>query len=472
MSSIAVPLPRPRPGWAALRLELWAMLALALPLALTQVGQILIHTTEVFFLARLNAAALASVTIAWTLFYACFLFSLGVAQATAPLIAIAHGARQPRAVRRAVRQGLWVAFLVSLPCGIILWHGRGILAFLGQDPELLDGAETYLRAAVFGLPAAAGFVVLRNFVSTYGRTAPIMAVTYATVVVNVGLSYGLIFGVAGMPGLGILGAGIGAAVSWTLMFLLLLGYCVWSRRFRRFMILGRFWRPDWTVFREIWRLGLPIGAAMVLETGLFASATLMVGLIGTAELAAHQVTLQIAATSFMVPLGISIAATIRIGRAMGAGEPEGVRQAGWVAACLGAAFMGSCALIFWIAGGRLTGLFFDPSAPGSIAAMATAVVLIKQAALFQLADGLQVIGIANLRGMKDTAVPMWLAALGYWLVGVPACAALGFWAALGVRGIWLGLALALATVAIAMLLRFRYLTAPARLDPRLRAGSL
>jgi MATE family multidrug resistance protein len=472
MQNVAVsgrPIGRPV---AALRAELGAMLALALPLALTQVGQILIHGTEVLLLGRLSPMALAAVTLAWALFHVCFIFSLGVVQATAPLIAAAKGARRPREVRRAVRQGLWVALLVTLPLGALLWFGRYPLAWMGQDPALLDGAETYLRAIAFGLPFGAGFLVLRNFVSAYGRTGAIMAATFAAVLFNIGLSWGLIFGELGLPRLEILGAGIGAAASWAFMFLVLLAYCLLARPFRRFALLGRFWRPDWRTFGEVWGLGLPIGAAMLMETGLFATSTLMMGLIGTAELAAHQVTLQLVATGFMVPLGISIAATIRVGLAMGARDPAGVRRAGWVAAALGAGFMIGMALLYWSAGERLVAFFFDPADAGTPAAVGFAAGFIAVAALFQLVDGLQVIGIANLRGMQDTAIPMWLAGFGYWVVGFPAMAVLAFATPLAGTGIWLALAIALSIVAASMLWRFRRLTAPGRLDRRLgTAGS-
>jgi multidrug resistance protein, MATE family len=460
-------LPRRRYGPDALRTEFGAMLALALPLALTQLGQILIHGTEVLLLGRLAPAKLAAVTIGWSLFHICFMFAIGTVQATAPAVAQARGARQPRQVRRAVRQGLWLALAVTLPMGLLLWFSRPIFLAIGQDPALLDDTMVYLRAIALGLPFGAGYIVLRCFVAAYGRTAAVMIVTYAAFLVNIPLSYGLIFGAFGLPRLEVLGAGIGAAVSWALMFFGLLGYCLMARPFRRFVILGRFWRSDWATFKELWRIGLPIGLAVVMESGLFSAATLMVGLVGTAALAAHQVTLQLGATAFMVPLGIGIAATIRVGLAVGAGDADGVRRAGWVAAGLGAAFMAGIALLFWTLGETMIGWFFDHDQPGTAATITMAVGFIKIAAIFALADGLQVIGISNLRGMKDTAVPMWIAGFGYWVIGFPAAAMLTFGTPLAGRGVWVGLALALATVAVAMLWRFHRLTAPGRLERRL-----
>jgi MATE family multidrug resistance protein len=460
----------PPQAWRAptlLRAEMVATIRLAVPLALTQLGQVAIHGTEVLLLGRLGAAKLAAVTLAWPLFFACFIFACGVVQATAPLIATARGARRPREVRRAVRQGIWVTVAVSLPCSVLLWHARPLLEGLGQDPALLDDTETYLRAAAFGLPLGVGFVVLRNLASAYDRTRPIMVVMAVAVVVNVAVSWALIFGHLGLPRLEVLGAGIAASSIWALMFLALLGWCVLARPFRRMRLLGRFWRPDWAKFRQIWRLGLPIGAAMLLETVLFGASAYMVGRFGTAELAAHQVTLQLASMTFMVPLGIGIAATIRIGLAAGAGDAPAIRRAGWVAAALGAGFMTLMAVAFWTVGADLAALFFDPADPSSGAALAVVAVLVKAAALFQLGDGLQVIGISALRGLKDTAVPMWLAGLGYGLVGLPACLLLGFGLGLGVLGVWLGLVVALTVVAAAMLLRLAALTASPALERRL-----
>ncbi len=255
------------------------------------------------------------------------------------------------------------------------------------------------------------------------------------------------------------------------MFTALLAHCVTARPFRRYRVLGRFWRPNWATFREILVVGVPIGGAVLLEVGLFACATLLLGLIGTAELAAHQVAIQLASIAFMVPLGISHAATIRVGLAIGAGERPAARLAGWVACGLGTAFMAAMAVLFWTLPGPLAGLFLDPGTPEGAAALGFAVVYLRIAALFQLVDGLQVIGIASLRGLKDTTVPMWLAGFGYWLVGFPICLRLGFFSPLGGTGIWIGLAFALATVAVVMILRFHRLTRHlVALEPRHRTG--
>lgn len=451
----------PAPVRAAVR-ELAALSVLALPLVLTQLTHILVHTTEVLLLGRLGPAPLAAATLAAALYHAAMMFGIGVASATAPLAAQARGAGQPRQIRRVVRQGLWVTAALSLPLMAALWQTRPLLAAMGQDPALLPMTEAYMRAAVWGLPFAIGFIVLRSFTSAFSRTRAVLGAALAAALLNLPLSYGLIFGRFGLPALGAAGAGLGVTVTFTVMFLLLLAYTLTVRPFRRHAILVRLWRPDWPMFREILRLGLPIGGAVLMEVGLFAAATLLMGLIGTSELAAHQVALQLASIAFMIPLGISHAATIRVGLAAGAGDRARARLSGWVACGFGLACMSLSAVLFRTAAGPLTALFIQTGTPEGAAAQATAVRFLHIAALFQLVDGLQVIGIAALRGLKDTSTPMWLAAVGFWLIGFPTAAGLGFHSPLGGTGIWIGLAVALATVAAVMILRFERLTRPGR----------
>ena len=438
--------------------ELRAMLALALPLALTQLTQILIHTTEVLLLGRLGPAPLAAATLAAALFHAGMMFGVGVVSATAPLIAQAKGARQPRLIARTVRQGLWMTLAITGPLIALLWWTRPLLAAMGQDPALLPMTEAYMRWAVWGMPFAVGFIVLRSFIAAFARTRAVLVAALVGAVVNLPLSWLLIFGGLGLPGLGTAGAGIAVATVFTLMFAILLAYCLRAAPFRRYAVLRGLWRPDLVVFREVLRVGLPIGGAVLLEVGLFASATLLMGLIGTAQLAAHQVALQLASIAFMVPLGLSQAATIRVGLAIGAGDGAQARLAGWVACGLGTGFMAATAVLFWTQRAELAGLFLDADTADGAAALGYALVFLRIAALFQLVDGLQVIGIANLRGLKDTTIPMWLAAFGYWVVGFSSCWVLGFHTSLGGTGIWIGLAFALATVGVVMVWRFDRLT--------------
>lgn len=438
--------------------ELKAMLALALPLALTQLTQILVHTTEVLLLSRLGPAPLAAATLAAALFHSGLMFGVGVVSASAPLIAQAKGAQQPHLIPRIVRQGLWVSLAITLPLIGLLWFVRPLLAAMGKDPSLLPMTEAYMRWAVWGLPFAVGFIVLRSFIAAFARTRAVLVAALGGAVVNLPVSWLLIFGGLGVPPMGTAGAGLGVSITFALMFAILLAHCLLAEPFRRFDVMAGILRPDFAIFREIVQVGLPIGGAVLLEVGLFASATLLMGLIGTAQLAAHQVALQLASIAFMVPLGLSQAATIRVGLAIGAGDGPRARLAGWMACGLGTVFMAVMAVLFWTQRAYLAELFLDPSTPEGAAALDYAYVYLRIAALFQLVDGLQVIGIASLRGLKDTTIPMWLAAFGYWVVGFTSCWLLAFHTSLGGTGIWLGLAFALATVGVVMVVRFDRLT--------------
>jgi MATE family multidrug resistance protein len=440
----------------AWRREARALLALSVPIVLTNVGQVAIQTTDVLMIGWLGPEALAASVLGVNLIFVLFLFAIGVVIATAPMMAHdlgrkRHAVREPR---RTVRQGLWVPLALGLPSWLILWHIAAILHLLRQDPALIEGAESYVHAAMWGFVPGLWFVVLRNFIAALERPRAGMVVTFLAIGFNALADYGLIFGAFGLPALGLQGAGVATALTNTLMFLGLLGYVLIDLRFRRYQILGRFWRPDWVRFREIFRLGLPIGITLIMEIGLFASAGFMMGWIGMADLAAHQIALQCASVTFMVPLGLSQAATVRVGLAAGAGDPAGVRRAGIAALVIGGVFMSLMAILMWTLPGTIAGLFIDAGDPANAAVLQLAVTFLGIAALFQIFDGGQVIGAGALRGLKDTRWPMVFAAIAYWLVGMSMALGLGFGLGLGGVGIWFGLALALAVAAGLMIGRF------------------
>jgi MATE family multidrug resistance protein len=440
----------------AWRREARALFALSVPIVLTNIGQIAIQTTDVVMIGWLGPESLAATVLGINVQFVLLLFAIGVVMATAPMMAQdlgrnRHAVREPR---RTVRQGLWVALAIGLPSSLILWHIAPILHLLRQDPALIAGAESYVRAALWGFVPALWFVVLRNFIAALERPRAAMVVTLFAVVFNAVLGYGLIFGAFGLPALRLQGAGIAAALTNVLMFAGLLGYILADRQFRRYRLLGRCWRPDWARFREIFRLGLPIGMTLIMEVGLFASAGFMMGWVGTAELAAHQIALQCAGVTFMVPLGLGQAATVRVGLAAGAGDPAGVRRAGSAAIVMGVVFMSLTAVLMWTLPESIVGLFIDAEDPANAVVLRAAVTFLGIAALFQIFDGGQVIGAGALRGLKDTRWPMVFAAIAYWLVGVTMALGLGFGAGLGGTGIWAGLAVALAVAAGLMIGRF------------------
>jgi multidrug resistance protein, MATE family len=443
-------------GAGAWRQETRALTALAVPIVLTNIGQVAIQTTDVVLIGWLGPEALAASVLGVNIMFVLLLFSIGVVAATAPMVAQDLGRRRHavREPRRTIRQGLWVALALGLPALLLLWNIAPILHLLRQDPALIPGAEAYVHAAMWGFVPGLWFVVLRNFIASLERPRAGMVIMLIGVTFNAIAAYGLIFGRLGLPALGLRGAGIAAALTNVFLFVGLLGYILVDRQFRRFHILGYFWRADWARFREIFRIGLPIGMTLVMEVGLFAAAGFLMGLIGTAELAAHQIALQCASVTFMVPLGLAQAATVRVGLAAGAGHAQGVLRAGITALLMGSLFMLAMATVMWTAPAAIAGLFIDATDPANAAVIRAAVLFLAIAALFQIFDGGQVIGAGALRGLKDTRWPMAFAAMAYWGVGMSLAVGLGFGLGWGGLGIWIGLAASLAVAAALMVARF------------------
>ena len=446
---------------SAILVELGALIRLAVPLATAQLAQIAINTTDVLLLGRLGARPLASASLGMTVFFPLLVFGMGVVMATSTLLAQARGAGRPLQLRRILQQGWLVTAAIALPLMLLLSQVTSLLALIGEDPSLLAGTDTFLDVLLWGLPGALVAVLLRGFVTAFGISRPVLVVTLAAVALNALLAYGLIFGRLGLPALGLVGAGLASALTNTAMALAAMAWCLVDRRFRRFVVAPRL-RIDPQLIGAILRLGLPIGGALIMEAGLFASAGLLMGLLGTTALAAHQVTIQICSTLFMIPLGVGLAATVRTALFVGAGDAIGARRAGLVAFILGAAIMLGVAVLFVTSAPALVGIFLTGDDAMSRNAADLAARLLRIAAIFQLVDGLQVIANSSLRGLGDTRVPMGLAAAGYWVVGFPACALLGLATPLGGQGVWLGLACALATVAILLLRRFDRLTRAGR----------
>lgn len=444
------------PTRAAWGREMRATLRLAWPIVLANIAQTAMPTTDVVLIGRLGPEALASAALATNLFFAFAFFGTGIVTATAPMVAreLGRNRHSVRDVRRTFRQGMWMAVAVSIPIWIILWQAETILIWLGQEPELAAAAGLYMHALQWSILPLLFYVVLRALISAMERPMPALWVGLAAIVLNALTAYVLIFGKFGFPRLELIGAGIATTFSSTVLFGGLALYLLIGRRFRRYRFFGRFWRSDWPRFVEFWRLGLPIGVAHAFEVTIFNVAALLMGLIGSASLAAYAVALQIATLTFMVPLGLNQAVTVRVGRAYGAGDREGVRRAGWSAFALGIAFMSMTAMVMLFAPHLLVSAFLDLADPVNANVIALAVSFLAFAAMFQVFDGAQTIGAGMLRGLHDTRVPMVFTAVGFWGIGLPLGAYLGLATGLAGAGIWIGLAAGLASVAILMTSRW------------------
>jgi MATE family multidrug resistance protein len=440
---------------SAWREELRATLALALPLILANVTQQVIQATDVLLMGRLGANQLAAATLALNLTFTFNLFLLGLITASSPMMATALGHRSNavRDVRRTFRAGLWLLAWALPPYWLILWHVGDFMRAFGQSDELAILGQTFLRAYMWSTAPWLLFQLLRNFVSALERPRIILWLSVAGIGLNAIISWSLIFGHFGMPALGLVGGGLGSSLTWLIMCGALVAVVSLDRQFRRFHLFGHWWRFDRQRTLAMVKLGWPIGVTMALEMGVFALAAYFMGWLGAAAVAAHAVALQLAALTFMVPLGLGQAATVRVGLALGRADKAEITRAGWTAWVVGVGFMGVMALVMWSIPRQLVTLFLT-DVPANALAIALAVSFLKVAAAFQLVDGAQVIGAGMLRGLHDTRWPLMFALFGYWGVGLGIGAWLAFAADWKGVGIWIGLASGLAVVAVLMLARW------------------
>jgi MATE family multidrug resistance protein len=429
-------------------------LRLAAPMALTQLGQIVMMTTDLALVGRLGEEAVAAAALANTVYFVTFTLGMGVISAVAPLAALAFGARDPHRLRRALRVGLWAALLISLPVMAFPLYGEAILRMLGQAEVPARLAQQYLFGLVWGATPALWLLAIRGFMGALNRPQPVLWITLAAIPANALLVYLLIHGELGLPRLGLFGAGLAHTLVNFAMFFAGLWFAVFRRPFTKYRVLGHVWRIDWAMMRLLFAIGAPISIAFLMEYGLFSAAALLAGLIGTTALAAHQIALQVTAILFMVPLGIGMAATVRVGHAMGRNDAAGVRRAGLVAALLGL-MLGAGLTLLVILGRFAIARFFLGQASGSAdATLELAATLLLVGATFYVTDGLQSIMAGSLRGMKDTRIPLLFAVVSYWLIGFPAAWELAFPAHLGAVGVWIGLSLGTLVYATLLVLRF------------------
>ena len=448
-------MPAPRRS-TPFRAELAATLRLAGPLALANLLQMAVYSTDVIFVARLGQQALAASSLAVALFGIIAWGLQGLTGAVAPLIAAELGRRRHsvREIRRSVRMALWLAVLGGAGGFGVCLAGESIMLLTGQSPALAATAGGFIRLLAIAMTPLVIGNVLRIFVAAMGRPGVATAVTAMAVVVNALGNWALIFGHLGMPALGLHGSALASIVTG---FATIAAYAVAIRRdrhLRRFHLLGNWWRPEWRRLGEIVRLGAPIALTVVAEGGLFSGAAFLMGRIGEVELAAHAVALQVAAVFFQVPFGVGQAATIRVGYHFGAGDALAIGRAGRAALIAGVLFSGvsSGAMLFMPR--LIISAYVEIDAAQNAALVALAVQFLLIAAAFQFFDGLQAITAGALRGLQDTRIPMIIAVAGYWLGGFATAAGLGLATPLGGLGVWIGLAVGLVLVAALLLSRW------------------
>lgn len=429
-----------------------AVATLGLPLVGGHLAQFSIGITDTIMLGWYGVDALAAVTLASSYFFALFLLGAGFAFAVMPMVAGFAAEEDEVSIRRATRMGLWlsIAFAVAV-MPLMIWS-EAVLLLLWQDPSVAADAQSYLRIAGFGMFPFLIAMVIKSYLAALENTQVVFWITVISMFFNAFANYLLIFGNWGLPELGLRGAAIASVSTQAISMVGMIVYALIVLPEHK--LFARFWKPDWEMFNRVFRLGVPIGLTGLSETGLFAATALMMGTLGKIPLAAHGIALQCAGLTFMLHLGISNAATIRAGNAYARGDREHLERGARVvfAMSLVAALLAIVGFLLWPE--PLILAFLEEAEPARDEIVAIGVVLLALAALFQLVDGAQIIALGLLRGAQDATVPMWAAAVSYWVIGAPSAYVFGIVLGYGGAGVWMGLVLGLACAAGSLSWRF------------------
>lgn len=429
-----------------------AALILGLPLIGSHLAQFAIQIVDTVMLGWYGVEALAAVVLAGTFFFVLLIMGSGCAWAVMPMVASASEAGDDTKVRRVTRMAFWASGLIGIVVMPLLWWSEPLLLAIGQEPDLSAVAQDYLRIAGWGLFPALGIMVLKSYLSALERTRVVLWGTLFAAGLNALLNYALIFGNFGAPEMGVRGAALASLIVQMAAFLGLAIYA--AKALPEHTLFHRLWRPDWEALREVTRMGSQIGLTSLAEAGLFSASTVVMGWIGTLELAAHGIALQIVSAFFMVHIGLSNAATVRAGRALGRKDEAGLRK-GALAITYISLFFGVISVVIFLGlPHQMIGLFLDPTEVLRDDILRVGTSLLAVAALFQFADAAQVMALGLLRGVHDTKVPMIIATISYWIIGMPMSYLLGISWGFGGEGVWMGLVIGLAIAGVFMSWRF------------------
>jgi MATE family multidrug resistance protein len=418
--------------------ELGPTLELAGPVVLAELGWMAMGIVDTMIVGRLGAEAIGAVSIGSTCFLTVAVFGMGLLLGLDTLISQAFGAGRLDECRRTVAQGVYIGLALTLPLTGVVFMAGPWLDALGVNPIIARLATPYIRAIAWSLGPLLVFAAFRRYLQAIGRLAPIVFALVSANLINILANWVLVFGHLGVPAWGVEGSGWATALSRVYMALVVLVAALLPRRGTAGALSLADWRPDWARIQRLLALGGPAAVQLTLEVGVFATATTLVGRLDPASLAAHQIVLNVASVTFMIPLGLASAAAVLVGRALGRRDPVAAVRAGWTAIALGAGFMTLSGLTFLLFPRTILAAFStDPTV------VRTGLTLIGVAAGFQLFDGLQGVTTGVLRGAGDTRTPMLVNLLAHWAVGLPCGYALAFPGRLGALGLWIGLSIGL-----------------------------
>ncbi len=423
------------------------MLALALPVVVSELGWMGMGVADTIMVGRLGAEAIGAVGIGNVVFFSVAIFGIGALLGLDAIVSQAFGAGDLRRCHRAMFQGVYLGLAISPILMGVIALGNVWLKLSGVDPGVLAPTGRYISIMLWGLPPLMVFFAIRRYLQGMNLVAPVMVALVLANLANLAGNWVFVYGRLGFPAMGVAGSAWSTVASRFVMLAIVAGYALWHGVRKRTGLLTTPLGIDGPLLKELIVLGFPSAVHLTLEVAVFGAAALLAGRLGSNALAAHEVVLQIAGTTFMVPLGVSSAGAVRVGQALGRDDPAGAARSGWTAILIGAGFMAISGTTMTLLPGPLLGIFTTD--PGILAVART---LLIAAAVFQVFDGIQVVGTGVLRGAGETRLPMFANLAAYWAVGLPMGYVLGFVAGWGVLGIWIGLTSGLILTGIIILM--------------------
>lgn len=444
---------------ANFRGELSAMFKLGWPMAIAQLAQMSILTIDVIMIGRLGPEDLAASSLGLVIYFALWMLGFGPAMAVSPMVSQALGKdkNNHRDARRSVRAALWLIIFFTPVVFLFTWNAEHALIFFGQDPVLSAKAGSYVKMIMFGWPFALGIMILRNYLAVLGKTTIPLWIVLATIVLNAFLNWLLIFGAFGAPQMGLAGAGLASAIATVISFLAFVAYVYWDKDSRRFDIFTNFHKLDPARLKEVFQLGWPISITTFFEGMLFNACILIMGRIGTLEVAAYQIALNIASLAYMLPWGFAMAGATRFGLAVGAGSKPAMNRVVWATLIWAIASISLIGIPVWFFPDAVAALYMQAEAENAAGVLAMVASFLPIAVGFMLFDATQVSANQLLRGMKDVRWPMILTCISYWGVGFGVAYYLGLYSNVGAKGVWYGLLIGLLCSSVLLSWRLRYL---------------
>lgn len=435
------------------RKEAGLTLKIGLPVIIAQLLQMSMNFVDTVMAGNLSAEDLAAVAVGGAVFVPFMMFMAGILMAVTPVVAQLVGARNFKEIGINARQALWLSQILAIPVFFLIRNLEFVMHFIDVTPEIIPIAQGYLGAISWGVFPVSGYMALRFFNEGMSVTRPGMYFALIGVFVNIIGNYALMYGAFGFPELGAVGCGYASSLVGVVMFLGMLIFTMKHPPYNRFEIFSSFKKPDWPYLKELLRVGVPIGLSSTMEVTMFAVVSLLMGSLSTIAVAGHQVAINFAAMTFMVPFGLSTAITTRVGNAIGKSKVTEARHRGYVGITLATFFMSLTAIIIYLFPDVISSIYTQDSAVQEVA-----ISLLYMAAIFQISDGLQVSSYGALRGLKDTKIPMIVNFIAYWVVGLPLGYYLGISRNIGPQGLWMGLIAGLTIAAILHNIRFYKLT--------------